>query len=89
MIDTRTRDLTLKVLDGDPRVIGYLRHFQHYAMQQEMLRWLVDARLTGREFIAWAREKKASPMEAARFILGRLAKEAGPKKIELGKDWIR
>lgn len=81
------RDLMFRVMDGDPRVSHYLYHLDQFHKCDLMLNWLIQNRLTGREFLNWARfHFGASILDMCRFILGHLEKNREYRPILLGKD---
>lgn len=79
----------LKIMEGEHQVTVYLHHLDGYLRCDEMLAWLVRNRLTGKEFLNWAKfHFGASILDMPRYILKRLEKTEGPRPIFLGKDLV-
>lgn len=55
----RRRDLMLKVVDGNPQVALVMYQYyvlEHYGTLRNLdgiLTWLIESRLTGKQFLAW------------------------------------
>lgn len=82
------RSLMFRVMDGRREILPYLHHFDHYAQCDEILKWLVSARLTGKEFLDWSVGTfGTSLMGPAKFIISRITPSDG--KIEIGRDWVQ
>jgi hypothetical protein len=60
-----TRELLLKVCDGNMRVPPHLFELRNHPKQFEFLRYLVAAQLTGKTFLEWLEFKYENKIERA------------------------
>lgn len=77
-----------KVMDGNPDVVRYLHHFDSYTRCEDMLKWLIKNKLTGNEFIHWAKNTfGVYYLAVGKFILEQLNKDDSYKILH-GRDFL-
>lgn len=78
----------LRVMDGNPMVPPFLHYLDRFHKCDAMLKWLIDSRLTGNDFMAWVRspEIKGSMLEVSREILRRMERAQETRAILYGRD---
>lgn len=88
-IDPKTRDLMLRVFDGDCRVLPHLHRMANLVRIDEVLEYLIREGITGRKFIAWLDEKhRKSLLKAMSFILMRVNRDLIVRPLIHGKDLL-
>lgn len=85
------RMLMHMLMDGDHRVVTHLFQIQMYVRCDEILRWLIDNRITGSTFIDWFEiNHKSSPLKMVGFVINAIEKRRkGVAKRQLyGHDLV-
>lgn len=84
-----TRQLMLKICDGDSRVPPILYQLYRYRRHHEMCQWIVDHRLIGPQLIAWLKNDfEGSPMKMAAFIISKLEHERKMRPVLIDRDYL-
>lgn len=82
------RDLMLRIYDGEEQVLRVLYRMQGLTRLDEVLSWLVEARLTGKNLLAWMRiQHENSLLKTVSFILMRVNNDKAVQPLFIGKDW--
>lgn len=83
------RTMMLLIAEHHPAAPPYLYHLDRFRRCDEILRWLLKNKLTGMRFVQWVRNDHAgSILKAGADVLRRLDREAGPRAIIGGKDYL-
>lgn len=83
------RELIFKVIDEDQSLIPTMHQLNHYVHCDKFLAWLINNRLTGKNFKEWFKEKhQNSVMSLVQFIIKHSEKNKEVKPLILNKDWI-
>ena len=70
------REKILKVIDGDPRLIVTLAHWNNLNRADDVLDWLISNRLTGRNLWGWLTEKRpATILDPLKYIFSKIEKK--------------
>lgn len=76
------RELMHQVMDGDHTIAPILHGLTRYTSCDNILKWLVLANITGRNFVDWLNiVHNKSIMQMVKFITKQ-------NHIRLGKDWV-
>lgn len=82
------RDLIFKVIDGDPRVVDVMFHFDRFVHCERILQWLIKNKLTGARFFdVYLNEFKASWLTMGKWIIMKIQKDTEMKPIIGGRDF--
>ena len=82
----KRRALMFKVMDDKEEILSYLYHLNSFVRCDDILKWLIDNKLTGKEFLSWAKfHFGVSILELASFVLAQIDKHRKPG-IFFGKD---
>lgn len=77
-----------KVMDGNQEVLRYLYHFYHYVRCDDILVWLIKNKLTGKEFISWAKTHFGMyHLAVGNFIIAKINQDPSYKILH-GRDFI-
>lgn len=77
------------VMDGQQEILPYLHHFDCFRRCNEILTWLIQNRLTGKEFLSWVRGHFGQSMlEVSRMILMRIDREKETMPVLWGRDIV-
>ena len=90
-MDERRRELMLTVLNERPSsklLQVHLYHLDRITRCDELLLWLIKARMTGQTLIDHIIAGRVTPLELARFILKRVNRDLVEQPIIGGKDYI-
>jgi hypothetical protein len=88
----RRRALMMRVMDSKPEILPYLHFLDRFARCDDILRWLIENRLTGQSFLEWAKQSfDISMMNMASFVLKRVEKDNSRdiRPIIMGKDFLQ
>lgn len=91
-MNPRRRALMFRVMDGRPDVLPYLHFLDRFVRCDDILSWLIENRLTGKQFLSWSKELfGVSMLKMAAFVLSRLEKQTGKTKrpVIVGKDVLQ
>lgn len=87
----RRRELMLTVLNERPSskvLLTHLFHLDRITRCDELLHWLIKARLTGQTLIDHIIAGRVTPLELARFVIKRLNRDLVERPIIGGRDYI-
>jgi len=83
-----TRQLMLKIIDGQETVVRFCYFLSQFKRQDQMLQFLINARLTGRTLVDWLKVNfQNSFLEASAFILRYVKGDAEKQPVFL-KDMV-
>lgn len=87
-MDIKRRELILKVVGDDTRVMEVMYHFDHFVHAETMLEWLVKNKLTGKAFYElYLGEFKASWLSMGKWVVMKINKDKEVKALYAGKDF--
>lgn len=82
------RELIFKVIDGDPRVVDIMFHFDRFKHCERMLQWLVANKITGSKFFdIYLNQFKASWLTMGKWIVMKINKDSELKPLIGGRDF--
>lgn len=88
-MDETTRQLMLRVCDGDARIPPIVFQLFFYRRCHEIFEWLVKHHFTGDRLVGLLREGyENSPMRLGAFVISRLERADKMRPVEFGKDWL-
>jgi dTDP-glucose pyrophosphorylase len=91
MMSQLRRQLLLAVVDDQPGLAEQLYVFTQFIRCDELLSWLIDNNITGKNFQDWVKSKHhGSTFSAAKFVLTRV-KERRPTEllpVIAGRDFL-
>lgn len=89
MTDSR-RELILKCIDGDQRLLHLMHAFTMFYRCDEMLQWLIVNKLTGLALYDWSHSESfaGSYFQTAKFVLTKVKREKELQAVIGGKDFI-
>lgn len=71
-----------------PQLYNMLNVWMNLTRLEDVVRWLIVNKLTGWQLHNWfVYECKNSPLDAARFVLGKLNRNPD-QKVMYGQDWL-
>lgn len=83
------RELLFRVLDDEPKLLPTLHQLDHYVRCDDMLRWLIQNRLTGKNLLSWMNLYfPKSILNMPEFILFKIKKDLEQKPVVYGKDYL-
>lgn len=84
------RELMLTVVDGDGEAVPILYQMQPLTRLKDILRWLIQNKITGHNFVEWYRvTHDKSTLSIASWALKFIRKDLDPQPLYLDKDWLR
>lgn len=87
MMTPHRRTLMHQVMDHQPAILPTLHFLDRFVRCDEMLQWLVDNKITGKEFLNFVHFKfPESQLSMAKFILKRIKKSRDDGKVFQGRD---
>jgi hypothetical protein len=87
-MDESTRQLMLRICDGDMRIPPVLYQLYHYRRRHEIFEWIVKHRITGAQFVAWLQGvHENSPMTLAAFVISKLEHEKKMRPVLIDRDY--
>lgn len=87
----RRRELIFKVLAeeiANTKLLYFVYVLDRLTRCDDILGWLINNRITGRNFKAFIEEYKLTPLSLSRLIIRLMAKEEQERPIVYGKDFI-
>jgi len=88
VMNENKRELIFKVIDGDPRVVDVMYHFDRFVHCEPMLRWLIANQITGKKFFELYLEGfKASWLTMGKWIIMKINKDKDLKPLIGGRDF--
>ncbi len=83
------RQLFLQVMDGDARLGAILFAWNDFARCDEILKWLIVNRITGKNLHAWLQQTFAnSILKPVEFIVAKIDREPNYKPFIVGRDFL-
>lgn len=81
--------MMLLVAEEHPAAPPYLWHLDRFRRCDQILRWLLQNKLTGMRFIQWVRnDHEGSILQAGGYVLQKLDNERGLRKVIGGVDYL-
>jgi hypothetical protein len=83
------RELILRFCDDRTDVFPFAFHLNAMVRCDEILRWLIKNRITGKHFLDWVRfHHNYSILKAAAFVMKEIDRNAELRPIIGGKDYL-
>lgn len=89
-LNPRRRELMFRVMDGqltDKTILHFMYMLDRLTRCDEILAWLVNSRLTGKNFKAFIKENNFTPLTLAKYAIRMIVKDAEYRPILYGRDF--
>lgn len=84
-----TRQLMLRICDGNADLPPILYQLYRYRRRHEIFEWIVKHGFTGKQLIAWMHSAhEGSPMRMAAFVISKLEREKRPRPVLIDRDYL-
>ena len=87
-MDMKRRELFLRVIDGDARVVDVMFQFDKFVHCERMLEYLVKERITGAKFFEiYIQNFRASWLQFGQWLVMKINNDTQLRPIIGGKDY--